>query len=66
MTSKHKKEHRNCDALFLLPFSFYYMKTISDLLTNERWAWFNSIRNTEKYREVVAWVESIEKAQEEE
>ena len=60
-------EEGNKHKLFAcINFSFYYMKTISDLLTNERWAWFNSVRNTEKYREAVAWVESIEKAQEEE
>jgi 5-deoxy-glucuronate isomerase len=44
----------------------YHMYIICDLLTNERWAWFNSVRNTEKYREVVNWVQSIEKVQEEE
>ena len=41
------------------------MSTICDLLNDTRWAWFNSVRNTEKYREVVAWAQGIEKSQEE-
>ena len=47
-------------------FSFYPMYIIRALLTDEKWVWFDSVRNTEKYREVVAWAESIEKAQAEE
>ena len=60
-------EQGNQHKLFaLLRLSFYHMYIICDLLTNERWAWFNAVRNTEKYREVVNWVQSIEKVQEEE
>ena len=60
-------EEGNKHKLFAcINLSFYHMYIISDLLTNERWAWFNSVRNTEKYCEVVNWVQSIEKVQEEE
>lgn len=42
-------------------FSFYDMHCIHDLLANPRWAWFNSVRNTEKYQAAVKWVEEIKK-----
>ena len=57
------KEHK---LFAMLRHSFYHMETILYLLTNPRWAWFNSVRDTEQYCSVVAWVESITKTQEEE
>lgn len=58
-------EQGNKHALFaVVRLSFYYMDIIYDLLTSQKWAWFNSVRNTEKYREVVAWAKSIKQAQE--
>ena len=41
--------------------SFYDMESIHNLLSNPRWAWFNSVRDTEKYRAAVKWVEKIMK-----
>ena len=43
--------------------SYYRISTIYNLLTNSRWAWFNVVRNTEKYRDVVAWAEQIKQEQ---
>ena len=58
-------EQGNKHALFaVVRLSFYYMDIIYDLLNSQKWAWFNSVRNTEKYREVVAWAKSIKQAQE--
>ena len=39
--------------------SFYSMFHIYDLLTNKRWAWFNSVRDTDKYKMAVEWVKEI-------
>lgn len=39
--------------------SFFNMSQIYDLLTNKRWAWFNSVRGSKKYISAVKWVESI-------
>ena len=39
--------------------SFYNMEVIYSLLTDPRWAWFNSVRDTEKYIAAVEWVKSI-------
>ena len=59
-------EQGNKHKLFaLIRLSFYHAYIICDLLTNARWAWFDSVRDTEKYRDVVAWIKSIEKAQNE-
>ena len=41
--------------------SFYDMESICDLLSNPRWAWFNSVRETEKYQAAVKWVEETQK-----
>lgn len=46
--------------------SFYYMETIYHLLTSSRWAWFNSVRDTEKYQAAVAWAQQIAESQEKE
>lgn len=35
--------------------SFHDPDDIYILLTNPRWAWFNSVRDTEKYKEAVEW-----------
>lgn len=42
-------------------FSYYDLHFILDLLTNPRWAWFNTVRNTEKYQAAVKWVEETKK-----
>jgi len=39
--------------------SFYDMESIHNLLLNRRWAWFNSVRETEKYRAAVKWIEEV-------
>ena len=53
-------EDGNKHKLFaMVRLSFYHIKTICDLLTNPRWAWFNSVRNTEKYVCAVEWAEKI-------
>ncbi len=41
--------------------SFYDMEAIHNLLSNRRWAWFNSVRDSEKYQAAVKWVEEIKK-----
>ena len=28
---------------------------VHEFLTDPRWAWFDSVRNTERYQEAVAW-----------
>lgn len=43
--------------------SFYNMDIIHSLLTHPRWAWFNSVRDTDKYKSAVSWVESIAEKQ---
>lgn len=34
---------------------------IHNLLTDPRWAWFNSVRETQRYKEALAWVAEAEK-----
>ncbi len=59
-------EQGNKYKLFaLIRLSFYRAYIIYGLLTDARWAWFDSVRDTEKYRDVVAWLQSVEKAQDE-
>ena len=59
-------EQGNQHKLFsLIRLSFYRMYIIDELLTNEKWAWFNPVRNTEKYREALTWIKNLEKIQEE-
>lgn len=59
-------EQGNRHKLFsLIGLSFYRMYIIYELLTNEKWAWFNPVRNSEKYREALAWIKNLEKIQEE-
>ena len=36
--------------------SFYDMTYISDLLSNTRWSWFNSVRDTPEYKAALEWV----------
>jgi hypothetical protein len=50
----------------LVNLSRYHMSYINDLLSNPRWAWFDSVRNTDSFRDAVAWSEMILKAQREE
>ena len=39
--------------------SFYDMWCIWDLLENPRWAWFNSVRETEKYKAALTWAREV-------
>ena len=34
-------------------------KVILDLLTNPRWAWFNSVRNEDYYKDAVEWLQGL-------
>ena len=57
-------EQGNKHKLFaVIRLSFYHIDKIYDLLTNPRWAWFNSVRDTEKYRDAVVWAEKIKQEQ---
>lgn len=37
--------------------SFYNAEFLYGFLTNPRWAWFNSVRDTEKYKAAIVWAE---------
>ncbi len=39
--------------------SFYNIDFLYSFLTNPRWAWFDSVRDTPKYKDAVIWVKSI-------
>ncbi len=55
-------EHGNQHKLFAVTrFSNYNMKGIRDLLSNPRWAWFDSVRETPKYKAALEWVSEAEK-----
>ena len=41
--------------------SFYHPNDIYILLTNPRWAWFNSVRETERFKEAVEWFKDAAK-----
>ncbi len=43
--------------------SFSNLSIIYDLLTDPRWAWFDSVRDTPKYKEVILWVKSATEEQ---
>ena len=45
------------------PRSFYDMQRTYDLLTNPRWVWFDSVRNTEKFLSAAAWMKEIAEKQ---
>lgn len=57
------KKHELFDVVYN---SFYDMDIIYSLLTDPRWAWFNSVRDTEKYKAVVEWVKAVAEKQKEE
>lgn len=60
-------EQGNRHKLFgVLRLSFYNPVYIRDLLTNPRWAWFNPVRETDKFKAAVAWVKEIEQKQKKE
>ena len=40
----------------IVNYSFGDMKAIADLLTDHRWAWFDSVRQKPKYIQAVEWV----------
>ncbi|MBE6670890.1 MAG: helix-turn-helix transcriptional regulator [Ruminococcaceae bacterium] len=53
-------QNGNKHKLFAIAWlSFYSMNIINNLLTDSRWAWFDSVRDTEKFKEVVAWVQEM-------
>ena len=57
-------ENGNEHKLFgITNISFYDMEIICDLLTDPRWSWFNSVRETEKYQAAVEWVKTAEEKQ---
>ena len=58
------EEGRKHKLFRMIRLSFYHISTICDLLTNERWAWFNSVRDTEKFQAAVEWAREMEKTQE--
>ena len=37
------------------------MWLIQSLLTNPKWAWFDSVRETQKYKAALEWVREAEK-----
>ena len=60
-------EKGNRHKLFaVVRLSFYHMYRICDLLTNKRWAWFDSVRDAEKFQAAVEWAREMEKTQESE
>lgn len=57
-------EKGNRHKLFgIVNLSFYNARYILDLLANPRWAWFNAVRDSEEYRDAVAFMESVRAAQ---
>ncbi|MBE6548316.1 MAG: helix-turn-helix transcriptional regulator [Ruminococcaceae bacterium] len=55
-------EQGNKHKLFgIVRLSFYNPVYIRDLLTNPRWAWFDSVRDTPKYKSATEWVTENEK-----
>ncbi len=44
----------------IVNYSFGDMKAIDDLLTNPKWAWFDSVRQTPKYIQAVEWVKTAQ------
>lgn len=56
-------EQGNRHKLFgVVRLSFYNPIYIRDLLTNPRWAWFDPVRDTPKYRSALEWVMENEKS----
>ena len=37
--------------------SFYSLEFLYGFLNNPRWAWFNSVRETDKYKNAIKWIE---------
>ena len=57
------EEGRKHKLFGMIRLSFYRISTICDLLTNKRWAWFNSVRDSEKFQAAVKWAREMEKMQ---
>lgn len=54
-------ENGNRHKLFaIVNYSYYDMSAICDLLSNPRWAWFNSVREDPKYQAALAWVKEMD------
>lgn len=45
------------------PLSFYSINFLYGFLNNPRWAWFDSVRETDKYKNAIKWAEEIIKAE---
>lgn len=43
--------------------SFYNINFLYGFLNDPRWAWFNSVRETDKYKNAIKWAEEIIKAE---
>ena len=54
----------NIHELFGVADTSFNPEDIYILLTNPRWAWFNSVRDTEKFKEVVKWFKEAAEKQE--
>ncbi len=53
-------ESGNRHKLFaMINHSFYHARHIYGLLTNPSWAWFNPVRDTEKYKSAVAFLKEV-------
>ena len=51
------KEHRLFRTFSVSDYTMYW---IWNLLRNSKWAWFNAVRETERYRAAVKWIEENE------
>lgn len=61
MMDSEGNEHEVYNSQYV---GFCYAGFVHDFLTDPRWAWFDSVRNTPKYQEAVAW--AAEEAKKEE
>ncbi len=61
MLDSEGNEHEVYNSQYV---GFCYAGFVHEFLTDPRWAWFDSVRNTPKYREAVAWAEEEAKKEE--
>ena len=55
MLDSEGKEHEVYGAFYT---NFCRAVFLHEFLTNERWHWFDSVRNTPKYQEAVEWAKA--------
>lgn len=56
-------ENGNKHKLFgIVNMSFHNYRWLLDLLVNPRWAWFNSVRETERFQAALAWMQEARSA----